>query len=469
MRSKVYSTLFCFFLFASIAGISYSAQGQSGVQCHLEFIDFQPSSLKVKVLPSSFKGNLKTYKYEVRSGASDIIIPIESATLLELVVDDKPFFMWGRPDSQMEIRINAARQIQFSGSDAADQRSLQALDIKRLEQSWLFAYPEDFGLLGSDLVQQIESRSFEEHLETCSRFAQENRNLSKTIQDNDLTYQIKYSILARRAADQLAYFLVHSYRYDATLINQKIRQHAILDYIPMNDEQLINNPEYIRFLGIYLHVERLKQAQESRSDWLVLTDLIDQKFSGKIRNRLLGRLCIEANNTGAFEELKYSFKKLYKLAPGSSESQFLDVMLGSSFRFDEEGVAPIFNLPDEKGNFVSLANLKGKVVYLSVWATWCKPCLAGFEKSRYLREEMQKRGIVLVNISVDKDPNTWKGTMSRVAMPGINLLSSNNDFLELYNISSLPVYHIIDKNGNFTYLPEGNRNILEEFEKLANQ
>jgi hypothetical protein len=55
-------------------------------------------------------------------------------------------------------------------------------------------------------------------------------------------------------------------------------------------------------------------------------------------------------------------------------------------------------------------------------------------------------------------------------MPGINLYAGNDDTLKLnYELSKLPTYYIVDKVGNFAYLPDGSRDVLEEFRKLVNE
>ena len=119
---------------------------------------------------------------------------------------------------------------------------------------------------------------------------------------------------------------------------------------------------------------------------------------------------------------------------------------------------------------ISLKDFRGQVVYLSFWATWCKPCLKGFEQSETIRQQLVKEGVVLINISIDEDPAVWRKTMQRIPMPGINVLATQQQILQLYGISALPAYYIVNKAGNFTYLPdEGYRDIVDEFKKLVSE
>ena len=135
------------------------------------------------------------------------------------------------------------------------------------------------------------------------------------------------------------------------------------------------------------------------------------------------------------------------------------------------GLAPTFALPNRSGEVVNLEKYKGRVIYISFWATWCKPCLASFMKTERIRLSLQDRGVVLVNVSLDQDEFTWKNTMARIPMPGINLFGGADKSLHNnYDLSKLPAYFIIGKDGKFAYLSDNpNRNIQDEFDRLLAQ
>lgn len=65
--------------------------------------------------------------------------------------------------------------------------------------------------------------------------------------------------------------------------------------------------------------------------------------------------------------------------------------------------APPYAAQSMSGDTVSLAGLRGKVVLLNVWATWCGPCRAEIPELRAIHEKYKARGLELVGVSVDAD------------------------------------------------------------------
>lgn len=64
--------------------------------------------------------------------------------------------------------------------------------------------------------------------------------------------------------------------------------------------------------------------------------------------------------------------------------------------------APGFSLPDLEGDMVSLSDLKGRVVVLNYWATWCPPCVNEMPSLQRLHDALEEKGLSVVAISVDE-------------------------------------------------------------------
>src|SRR5688500_1364907 len=76
--------------------------------------------------------------------------------------------------------------------------------------------------------------------------------------------------------------------------------------------------------------------------------------------------------------------------------------------------APAYSAPTLDGQTVSLASLRGKVVVLNVWATWCRPCLQEMPALERLHQQLSSQGLAIVAVSVDAPI----GTAGPLGQPG---------------------------------------------------
>lgn len=112
--------------------------------------------------------------------------------------------------------------------------------------------------------------------------------------------------------------------------------------------------------------------------------------------------------------------------------------------------SPQFNFKDINGKKVSLNDLKGKLVYIDVWATWCGPCKDELPALQKIEKAYQKKKIAFVSISVDEDPKAWKKMVKEKNLSGIQLIADRNwksSFVESYRIQGIPRFILIDSEG----------------------
>ncbi len=115
--------------------------------------------------------------------------------------------------------------------------------------------------------------------------------------------------------------------------------------------------------------------------------------------------------------------------------------------------SPTFNYENNKGGTTSLADLKGKNVYIDVWATWCGPCIREIPHLKEIEEEYSGKDMEFVSISIDvqKDHTKWKKMIEAKELGGTQLFADNNwksKFVTDYAILGIPRFILIDKEGN---------------------
>jgi thiol-disulfide isomerase/thioredoxin len=140
------------------------------------------------------------------------------------------------------------------------------------------------------------------------------------------------------------------------------------------------------------------------------------------------------NNEKIKTKLKEVFEKGKDLMKGTPSPQFS-------------------NYENHKGGTMSLTDLKGKYVYIDVWATWCGPCLREIPSLKEVEQQFHDKNIAFVSTSVDvaKDHDKWVSMVNDKNLGGIQLFADNDmssEFIKNYGIKGIPRFILIDPEGN---------------------
>lgn len=123
-------------------------------------------------------------------------------------------------------------------------------------------------------------------------------------------------------------------------------------------------------------------------------------------------------------------------------------------------VASGFTVEMINGKKINLADLKGKVVLLNYWATWCAPCLIEFaEFPEKILEPFKDKNFVLLAISIGESRATVEEKMDKMKKYGVNFnvgLDPTKEIWDKYAVGAIPKSFLIDKNGTIKYVSIGN-------------
>jgi thiol-disulfide isomerase/thioredoxin len=210
--------------------------------------------------------------------------------------------------------------------------------------------------------------------------------------------------------------------------------------------------ESIKFSG--------KGAEEN--NYLASAALLDQKYN---YDGLLAMTEAEFNKS-VDEKKNLAFSKLDQ---SKLDAKFIELQK-KSLEMGDDGIKKYYNqklaanklnntqsatfdYENQKGGKTSLESLRGKYVYIDVWATWCGPCRAEIPSLKKVEEKYHHKNIEFVSISVDvdKDHDKWKSFVADKELGGIQLFADknwNSDFIKSYGINSIPRFILIDPKGN---------------------
>ncbi len=113
--------------------------------------------------------------------------------------------------------------------------------------------------------------------------------------------------------------------------------------------------------------------------------------------------------------------------------------------------APEFELTTPEGEKLALKDLRGHIVLLDFWASWCGPCIDEMPNVKEIYTKYHKQGLEIVGISMDTNKTLWEGAIKRVGLPWrhVSSLKGMNrcPVAKMYQVVAIPKLYIIDKDG----------------------
>ena len=108
---------------------------------------------------------------------------------------------------------------------------------------------------------------------------------------------------------------------------------------------------------------------------------------------------------------------------------------------------PVFTLPDLDGNEISLADFKGKVIVLDLWATWCPPCREEIPFLIELYDEFEAQGLEIIGIGLDQGGAADIAPFVERNGVDYTILVGTRSVGEAYRVSGIPTTFIIGRDG----------------------
>ena len=147
------------------------------------------------------------------------------------------------------------------------------------------------------------------------------------------------------------------------------------------------------------------------------------------------------------EEGIAEIKQYLKLEPKGSYCE-VGRKLVENPRRARENFAPDFSFTSAQGEYISLDDLKGKVVLLDFWGTWCPPCVASVPDLRNLyKRYANEPSFVLIGISSDHDEGVWRQFTEKNKMVWPQYLDENRRIQKAFGVRAFPTYILIDHEG----------------------
>jgi len=123
--------------------------------------------------------------------------------------------------------------------------------------------------------------------------------------------------------------------------------------------------------------------------------------------------------------------------------------------------APDFTLRSVGGANLRLAELRGQVVLVNFWATWCGPCRQEMPHLNRLYDRYRSTGFVLLGVNIDDDPRAAADLAAKLGVHFPVLLDTDKKVSRAYDMSAMPATLLIDRDGRVRHIHRGYRDGVE--------
>ncbi|WP_157961109.1 TlpA family protein disulfide reductase [Lutibacter citreus] len=219
-----------------------------------------------------------------------------------------------------------------------------------------------------------------------------------------------------------------------------------------NEKDFLFSSDYENLVNVYYH----KKAAEIVDKDGVDEDIAFLKVVNGIENETIKNKLLYANSVYGItytKKLEDFYKEFMKGCTNEKYKTKITESYNKLIKVSKGQPSPRFvNYENFLGGTTSLDDLKGKYVYIDVWATWCGPCKTEIPFLKKVEKKYHGKNIEFVSISIDlaKDHDKWKTMIEDKELKGIQLLADNDwksDFISEYLVKGIPRFILIDPAG----------------------
>jgi peroxiredoxin len=131
------------------------------------------------------------------------------------------------------------------------------------------------------------------------------------------------------------------------------------------------------------------------------------------------------------------------------------LLFGTANSANIQGKAPNFTLKSNTGKNIKLSELRGQVILLNFWASWCGPCRQEMPLLEKLQQRYSALGFTVLGVNVEEDSSKAKSLLKDIPVSFPILFDTQNTVSKQYKVSAMPSTVMIDRNGNMRYLHKG--------------
>ena len=304
------------------------------------------------------------------------------------------------------------------------------------------------------IMQQTPPTEFVHLLKTERQKKESMYLLFKEDPDKKLTEEFKAFLQTEFDYDQWLKLLIYGdvyqgrHRLDTSFL-------SFLDTALVLSDLSLGNEHYRDFITAFVHYRCRYKANTYESIYTQLYHYSKNYLTGRTKYFTMAQFLATALRKDNPTAILPIYEDFIKENPYYELDKVVLDPFQKANQFAAGTTAPDFALKNAQDEVVQLSKLKGKVIYLDFWASWCRPCMQKIEALQALKTQFTDKEVVFLHVSLDRSPQAWKKTLEEKQFSGQHLFfdPSRSNITDDYEVLSVPKFFLITKEGNFAFTP----------------
>tara|TARA_R110001583_G_scaffold195006_1_gene368457 strand:+ start:844 stop:2214 length:1371 start_codon:yes stop_codon:yes gene_type:complete len=215
----------------------------------------------------------------------------------------------------------------------------------------------------------------------------------------------------------------------------------------ISDKKMIIHPNYLNSIFKVL-INKHKIISKFRDINLEFLNILDEEI---IIDEIKDKLVYDVVKDGIEQtkDLDTVYFKFMSIVKNEAYRDEIKDIYSNLKKISKGIVSPMFELYDINNRLVTLESLRGKLVYIDIWGTWCVPCIQEIPALKKIEKEFRDQDIYFVSISIRDKKENFENFVHEKELTGIQLFAPNMNisFFKEYQLKTVPRFILIDKEG----------------------
>lgn len=223
-----------------------------------------------------------------------------------------------------------------------------------------------------------------------------------------------------------------------------------IEQIEVNNEKLLNIPHFKLFLFLYV-IDHVVNENETYSVGNSYLRYINSKSfpvtNEKIKEELLYKTA--ENTISKAEDLESFYDTFMNTSNNKAHKDEITEKYLELVKLEKGKPIPYLELTDINGVNIKLNDFKDSLIYIDIWANWCKPCIEEIPSLIQLQKKFKDDKIKFITIAIESEKDKIAKLIESYDLKSINIFDKEKEkkIKEIFQISGLPRYLLINKNG----------------------